>query len=185
MTTRIGNEKVLLEAEFDPRLQAYWTITALIVGLFTCVGMLWVPFQIMINRRRFESLSCELTERSLHIRKGFIFKVEKTIPLDKIQDLSLHEGPLLRYLGLCSLHVETAGQGTAQGQSDAALSGVVNATEFRNAVIERRDLVTGMAPTAAPVAAPGAGRDDVLDEIRDSVRNIERLLEERAGDARA
>ena len=38
-------------------------------------------------RRSFEMLRCELHERTLVVKRGILFRVEKTIPLDKIQDL--------------------------------------------------------------------------------------------------
>ena len=55
----------------------------------------------------------------------------------------------------------------------------MDALNFSDAVLDRRDLVTqtgGSAPTTS--ARPG-GRVDTLAEIRDSVRNIEKLLERR------
>jgi putative membrane protein len=173
------DETIRLKAHFDPRLQLYWTLLAAIIGAFTCIGLLWVPFQLMINRKRYESLECELTERSLNIRMGFLFRTEKTIPLDKIQDLSLHEGPLLRHLGLASLKVETAGGGSAQGVADATLTGVMDAIEFRDAVLDQRDQVTQTGGAAPPVVASTGSSEDVLAEIRDSVRNIQKLLEQR------
>ncbi len=43
-------------------------------------------------------------------------------------------------LGLGSLMIETAGQSSVEGQSDAGPVGVVDAREFRNRVLKRRDI---------------------------------------------
>jgi putative membrane protein len=116
-------------------------------------------------------MHAELTDRSLHLRKGVWFKVDKTIPLDKIQDVALHHGPVMQSLGLCTLRVETAG-GSAQGTADAMLTGVVDAEAFRDAILEQRDLVTANVGAAAPTSSD----TELLGEIRDSLHRIETLL---------
>jgi putative membrane protein len=170
-------ETILRKAVFDAKLPKYWTLLGTFVFLATVVGIPLIPIFLIIawpiHRARFERLECELTDRSLNVRRGLLFREEKNIPLDKIQDVAMKEGPLLRKLGLASLSVETAGQRNPEG-SDAALVGVVDAPAFRDAVLEQRDLVVAgvtLAPEAAPV--PGG---DVLIEIRDALHRIEGLL---------
>jgi putative membrane protein len=98
---------------------------------------------------------------------GVWFRQEMNIPLDKIQDVSLHHGPVLDALGLATLRVETAGGG--QQGSNATLIGVRDAEAFRAAVIARRDAIT-----AAP--KPAAPDEDLLREIRDVLVRIESKL---------
>ena len=183
-------ETVLRRAEFDPKLKFYWWLQGVFLSIVTFVGILFLPIWLLgfgqyACRRAYEHMKCSLTERELHVRKGYIFRVEKNIPLDKIQDLTVHEGPILRWLGLSSLKVETAGSGGGQGQADASLTGIVDALIFRDAVLNQRDLVVGVAgaPSAVQAADPpttGAPRDDeILAEIRDSVHRIEQLLRDR------
>ena len=181
-------ENVIREAAFDPKIQAYWFVSGLIVMVVSVIGIPLIPFWVLgvgqwLVHKQYERLRCELTDRTLNIRRGYLFRVEKNIPLDKIQDLSLHEGPLLRKLGLASLKVETAGQGAAQGVAAASLVGVVDALEFRDDVLNQRDLVVGTAPAPGAARAAGAAggeREGTLEEIRDSLLRIEKLLDERA-----
>lgn len=177
-------EVVLLEAKFDPRLKAYWMAGSQIGLFFTFIGIpimpIWWFFGRAIYEKSFDAMEFVLTERSLNIRKGFVFRVEKSIPLDKIQDVGMREGPLLRKLGLSSLAVETAGQSNPQGAADAALVGVIDAPKFRDAILEQRDKVvsSGHNGTRASAASPTALPDeDVLVAIRDSLHRIEGLLE--------
>jgi len=181
-------DNILRRAEFDPRLPKYWLLVSSIGIAATVIG---IPFLLIwllglgqyVHGRQYESLEAELTGRSLNIRRGFLFRTQKNIPLDKITDLAVNEGPVLRYLGLCSLGVETAGGGANTSMGQAQLPGVVDAEQFRDAVLAQRDLVTegGVAPaiTAAdrPQAAPADA--DTLNEIRDSLGRIERLLTDR------
>lgn len=180
---------ILLSAKFDPKLKVYWLISGCMLLTVTVFGILLIPLWLLFGRafleRRFERLTAELTPRALKLRHGYLFRVEKTIPLDKIQDMSLHEGPILRFLGLEALRVETAGQGAAQGVPDASLTGIVGARKFRDAVLARRDEVVGAVDSglasaskgaAATAQSPVAAANPLLVEIRDSLGRIEELL---------
>lgn len=181
-------EKILFQAEFDPKWKTYFFLRILFLMIITVAGVVLVPFWLLgwgqwYGKRYFDSLRCTLHERSLVIGRGIFFKRERTIPLDKIQDLTLIEGPLLNMFGLCQLTVETAGQNMSQGGSEANLVGIVEARAVRDRVLDQRDLITGRseAPVQAPQEATGAaGRTELLGQIRDSLQRIEGLLEDTA-----
>lgn len=174
-------ETVLASAQFDPRLPGYFMLQAvcvLLMGVLTIPLIpLWLLFGRAVHKKQYESFSCDLTERSLNLRRGFLFKVQKNIPLDKITDLAVNEGPVLRYLGLCSLKIETAGGGQGSTMGQALLPGVVDAVAFRDRVLNQRDLVVVGAGVSG--AADGTGDDGVLVEIRDTLLRIEKALEDR------
>jgi putative membrane protein len=180
------DERILLSARFDERLKTYWLAGGVIGMAMTVVGIPLIPFWVWgpgraLRERRFARLQADLTDRALKLRRGYLFRVEKTIPLDKITDLALHDGPILRWLGLCTIAVETAGHSAAAG-ADAHLAGVVDAMAFRDAVLRERERVTGVdggAPRALLGGPPDAAPQPVLVEIRDSLLRIERLLTER------
>lgn len=185
----MDDAEILLSARFDAKLQFYWLMQGCLVLAAMVLGIplipLWLLFGRGLVRRRFERMAAELTPRALKLRHGYIFRVEKTIPLDKIQDVSLHEGPILRHLGLEALRVETAGQSASQGMPDASLVGIVGARAFRDAILARRDDVvraTDSTPAYAPQGSTAAAQPAVAEphstllEIRDSLRRIEQLL---------
>lgn len=170
--------KIIRSATFDPRIKKYLLIYGSLILVLTIFGILLIPFFLIgapfLIRRYFDRLSAELTSRALRFEKGIIFHVERTIPLDKIQDLTFKEGPLLKAFGLSILKVETAGN-TGAGQSDLTLIGIQDASGFRNAVLEQRDKVT-----ENKYAAPEESDKltiTLLTDIRDSLHAIERSLE--------
>jgi membrane protein YdbS with pleckstrin-like domain len=171
---------ILHKVKFDPRLKTYAMLQVMGVLCITFFGIpiaiIWALVGRPIHQRQYDAMECELTERTLNYRKGFLFRVQKNVPLDKITDLALNEGPILRYFGLCSLTVETAGGGGAAATGQASLVGVMDPIEFRNAVMRQRDLVVGGGVAVA--AAPASGGEDstVLEDIRDSLGRIEQLL---------
>ena len=164
--------KVLREARFDPRLKTYELLYVALILAVTIFGipllLLWfLGIGQLITRKRYESMMCHLTERSLNFSKGFVVRVQKNVPLDKITDLGVIEGPFLRSMGLVLLKVETAGQsGTGALLS---LIGIEDALEFRDAVLKQRDKVT------AGAQAETEG-DPVLVEIRDALLRIEQKI---------
>ena len=175
------DETILQKAEFDRRVTAYWLTN----GAFICVCAvvlipvipLWLLIGAPICTRYLKSMSAEFSARSLIVKKGMLNRVEKTIPLEKITDLALYQGPIMRFYGVEGLKVETAGQSSGAG-SLVSLVGVVEARAFRDAVLTQRELLADSSTATTTPAAPTvpAGSEDmvgVLMEIRDLARRIE------------
>jgi putative membrane protein len=118
-------------------------------------------------------MECVLTNKALKVKKGMLVKIEKTIPLEKITDMGMAQGPIMRQFDLHTLTIETAGQ-SGQGAL-AALTGIVDAKEFREAVLNQRDAASVLPPSAAPEAAAQGilASSSLLAEIRDSLLRIE------------
>lgn len=79
-----------------------------------------------------------MDEKALRYRKGILVQVEKTIPLENIQDVTFIEGPILRRFHLSTLKFETAGHSAGQA-NDMHLTGIIDAQEFRNKILEARE----------------------------------------------
>ena len=173
----------LIKAEFEPRLKTYLHVTTIFVLTVTIVGIILIPFWLIIGRsyvnRYFSGLFCELTTRALHFKKGVWIRTEKTVPLDKIQDLTFKEGPLLRYFGVSYLKIETAGQ-SAQGVSDMTLYGIIDARKFREAVLDQRDITTDKSTSDAGSGSLTSGQSDAVLEtlktINETLGRIEKKI---------
>jgi membrane protein YdbS with pleckstrin-like domain len=168
--------KTLLEASFNPKIKSYllwYGVLMCIVMIFTIPFIpLWLIFASYFVNKYFERLHCELTTRSLKFNKGYIFRTEKTIPLDKIQDLTFKEGPLLKAFGLSILQIETAGS-SASASADLSLIGIVNASQFRDKVLDQRDLVT--ENTSSSPATSSDNSENVLEVLKDIRASLERI----------
>lgn len=93
-----------------------------------------------------------------------MFKVEKTIPLENIQDLTFLENPLLKIFNLRILKIETAGQSNPQG-SDMKLIGIIDTLEFKNKVLRQRELLSTEA--LSPSKTNESSHDQVLIELKE------------------
>jgi len=169
-------ERIVRTAAFDSNVCPYSLITGCIACVFTVVGLLLLPFWIIfgwdISRRQLESMECILTTKALRVKYGRWFLVEKTIPLEKITDLGVYQGPLMRRFGIFMLRVETAGQATPGAV--VSLLGIIRPKEFREAVLFQRDQLSE-SPTPEIRQEPGSAAE-VLQDIREVLLRIERHL---------
>ncbi len=167
----------ILEAQFDRGISPYQRWWGAGVLLITVVGIPLIPFWLLLSLwygpEFLRRLSARLTTHALEMRKGVFFRSESTIPLNRITDLRMHDGPLMRHYNLRGMKVETAGQSGSTG-SEGDLMGVINAAEFRDAVLRQRQKALDAEQSADPPAPGGAGGiADILSEIRDILARME------------
>ena len=179
--------ETVMEASFDPGIAGHgrWVVSLLL--LVTGIGALLIPFWLPVSRWYYPEyirrLSARLTTQAVEIRKGVFFRKEITIPLNRITDVRLHDGPIMRRYNLRGVRVETAGQAGQNAGTEGDLVGVIDAAGFRDAILRQRQEVLGgeRTPAPAPVAAPGDAQ--LLTEIRDILARIEGKLGSGNGNA--
>lgn len=186
----MAQSQVLLEGEFDPKVKTYWLLAPCFaflcsVVLIPLIPVYYVVAMLFVNRW-LAALRCTLTTRSLEIKKGIFNRVESTVPLEKITDLQMYQGPIMRAMGLRGFRVETAGQSAGPGAHLVNMIGIVDTERFRAAVLEQRDrLHTHESPTGPAMRAAAAGGVDpgelveLTREIRDSLARIETAMMQR------
>ena len=170
------NSTLVQKATFNESIKTY---ILLLVAFFLSITLVGIPLLLIwflglgqyISKRYYENLSCQLTDRHLEFKKGVLFKVEKTIPLENIQDLTFLENPILNYLGLKILKIETAGQSNPQG-SDMKLIGIIAATDFKEKVLNQREYLKTGEPSNP---SQNAGSND---QIVDLLTDIKAILNE-------
>jgi putative membrane protein len=167
---------VLLKATFNPRIKQYIFYYSALILFVTIIG---IPFLIIwlagfgqwVSRRFFDSLVCELRAKHLVFKKGPFFKVEKTIPLENIQDLAFIQNPILNAFGLQILKIETAGHSNPHG-SDMQLIGINDLEKFKDAVLEQRSVIQDAKIELS------AGNESKNLESREILLEIKNLLEQ-------
>ena len=156
----------IMAVEFDRKIIVYWWIMANLGLLVTFVGIIamvvWIPFGWIVHKKQYEHMSGALTDRSINMRMGWLFKKQQNIPLDKLTDVSIHEGPILNAFGVVRMQFETA------GAAPFILTGVKNSDQFRDLVLQQRDSLV----SAPQQSAPSDDSNDVLVEIRDILQQI-------------
>ena len=139
-------EIILNKATFNPKVKTYIFLVILFYLMITFIGWVVIPFWIFglgqwLSEKYFHTLMCELTNKNLRFSKGMIVHIEKTIPLENIQDLSFIGGPILRYFGLTLIKVETAGGGGPHNQNMMSMIGINDAENFKKEILNQREKV--------------------------------------------
>lgn len=180
----MSDHPILREAEFDrTAIKKYYLIQPVIVMICTVVMIPLIPvvvfFVWLLIDKYLDRLSCTLTERTIEIRKGVLNRIESTVPLEKVTDLMLFQGPIMRMLGLQGFRVETAGQSAGATGSLVNMIGIVDTPGFRRMVLTQRDRVVEggrRRGAASPAGSEEIDEARVLVEIRDMLGRIEQRL---------
>jgi len=171
----MNQTEIIKKADFSPKIKTYILLS---VGFFLLITIIGIPFLIVwllgfgqyFSKRYYENLNCKLTSRHLIFSKGAFFMVEKTIPLENIQDLTFLQNPILNLLELRVLKIETAGSSNPDG-SDMKLIGIVDAEKFKQQVLEQRELLVRQPNDDMSESKEGESLE-VLREIRDMLKEI-------------
>jgi putative membrane protein len=169
---------ILREAELAPNVVAYHVlaVAAALVFLFPILPII-LPITWFYYRRYYATLEVVLTTRELQVNRGIWNRQEKSIPLEKITDLAVYQGPIMRRMGLKGLQVETAGQSGA-GSALVKIVGLANTDAFRDAALDQRDKVTERIAESAPGATDAT---TLLEQIHQTLLRIEADLRNSAG----
>ncbi|MBL7889937.1 MAG: PH domain-containing protein [Bacteroidia bacterium] len=176
-----NNNPIIRTAVFNPKIKTYIFWIVVFYLIVSVVGILILPIWVFglgqwLSGKFFKTLKCELTEKNLYFSKGIILHIEKTIPLENIQDISFWGGPILRAMGLTLIKIETAGGGGAHNANMMSIPGVEQAEEFKNLILHHRERVikqkNGQAPTAI-------SENQILVEIKNELTQIKNILSQK------
>ena len=180
----MSEEKDIRKAAFDSNVCTYWLFSYAFLLTISVVGipllLLYFPIGYAFTKRYLSMMECILTNKALKVKKGILVQREKTIPLEKITDMGMVQGPIMRYFDLHTLTIETAGQ-SVQGAL-VSLTGIIDAKSFREAVLYQRDVVSAALPhsDSEPVGQETLDTGSLLSEIRDTLLRIERKIENKS-----
>ncbi|MFW5948276.1 MAG: PH domain-containing protein [Halolamina sp.] len=118
-------------------------VSALVGPLVTLVGILLLGLGYgVINATVYYGFTLRRTPEELRYERGLLQRYSGTIPLSKVQSLTIEENVLARALGYASLEIETAGQSAGQGEGGTSQSAIP---------LAKRDRVLDLTNTIEPV----------------------------------
>ncbi len=175
---------IIREVTFNPKVKTYIFIVVLFYLIISFAGLILVPFWLLgfgqwLSNKFFHTLKCQLTYKQLKFSKGLILHIEKTIPLENIQDLSFIGGPILRSFGLTMIKVETAGGGGGAAHSNMmSMIGIDNAEEFKMMILSQREKIIKEKNQGSSVSENQTNNttEKLLMEIKNELVEIKQAL---------
>ncbi len=130
-------------------------------------------------RLYYDSMWYELHDDEMRWKRGVIFRRTGIVPYNRVTNIDVKQGPVMRPLSISTVSIQTAGY-SGKGVPEISIEGIVYAEELRELL---RTMVrvcsggdgTGSGRTIPPAAMKPADLQQVLDELR----NIRALLEEK------
>lgn len=137
--------------------------------IFACI---WAPLY-------YKSVVYHLNDTEMTWKRGVFFRKTGIVPYNRITNVDIVQGPVMRIFGISHLKIETAGGGASKSSAEIQLEGIRDPEPLRQLIM---DFVRGQKPAAAatgteykPASASGADMQALLEEVA----AIRRLLEER------
>ncbi|KUG19253.1 MAG: PH domain-containing protein [Methanomicrobiaceae archaeon] len=135
-------------------------VPVLLIIAFVAV---WIPWY-------YESIRYCLTGDEITLRRGVWFRRTGIVPYNRITNVDIVQGPLMRFFGISSVKIQTAGY-SGQAVPEIRLDGMEKPEPLRETIM---GYVRGLRPVATEgAAAPEEAADPILLELR----AIRQLLE--------
>ena len=174
----ITPETILHKAIFNPQVKTYIFFIVLFYLAISIIGWIIIPFWVFglgqwLSNKFFHTLKCELINKNLRFSKGLILHMEKTIPLENIQDLSFIGGPILRSFGLTMIKLETAGGGGGtHNHNMMSMIGVIDAENFKTQILDQREKLIKEKYTYNGGGTNGATDNHLMLDIKNELVKI-------------
>lgn len=130
----------------------------------------------------YKSVVYHLNSTEMTWKRGVWFRKTGIVPYNRITNVDIAQGPIMRLFGISNLKIQTAGSSGSNGSPEISLEGMDDPEPLRAMIM---DFVRGGAPSAAATgvdvrsnSSRVAGAAD-MDALLTEVAAIRRLLEER------
>jgi uncharacterized protein len=149
---------------------------SLLIGTFFLFAILWYWVGLY-----YESMWYELREDEITWKRGVWFRTTGIVPYNRITNLDLRQGPFMRYLGISSLALQTAGY-SGQAVPEIRIEAIEHAEELRECI---RSMVRGSSArddgtgNRSIPSKPAAGGTPVDQQMLAELKSIRALLEKR------
>lgn len=139
-------------------------IFLVLLVVFIC----WIRFY-------YASMWYELRVDEMSWKRGVWFHTTGIVPYNRITNLDIRQGPVMRALGISSLSIQTAGY-SGKAVPEIRIEGIEHAEELREFI---RSMVRGCGPAHDETGAPAAGPKTTDQKILDELVKIRFLLEKK------
>jgi hypothetical protein len=149
---------------------------SLLLGTFLLFAILWYWVGLY-----YESMWYELREDEITWKRGVWFRTTGIVPYNRITNLDLRQGPFMRYLGISSLAIQTAGY-SGQAVPEIRIEAIEHAEELRECI---RSMVRGSPArddgtgNRSISSKSGTGDIPVDQQMLAELKSIRALLEKR------
>jgi len=148
------------------------------LGILGSTAVIYILLWIWVGMY-YDSMSYELREDEINWKRGVWFQTTGIVPYNRIVNLDLRQGPLMRFLGISTLAIQTAGY-SGQAVPEIKIEAIEHAEELRELIrfhvrgcLSHDDGTGSAKPSSTPSGMPTDRQ--ILAELQ----QIRSLLEQR------
>jgi membrane protein YdbS with pleckstrin-like domain len=139
------------------------TGTGIILLIIIVFVLSWIP-------RYFTSIAYELSTTEISWKRGVWFQQTGIVPYNRITNVDIMQGPLMRHFSFSALRVQTAGY-SAQAKAEIHLNGIENPKVLQEMIMGYVRSTGPVATEGEPEGLPAGPNEAVLNELR-AIRQI-------------
>jgi len=164
LSSRLASQPAAqLPSRPEPQLLTQYIITSLFA--FVAAPIVIVPLYF-----RYHTLRYRFDDDGIHASWGILFRKEVSLTYARIQDIHLKRNVLERWLGIGSVHIQTA---SGASSAELVIEGIKSFVEVRDFLYDKMRGARGTAP--ASVSHVDDEAIALLKEIRDDLRAVRTL----------
>ncbi|MEN6340957.1 MAG: PH domain-containing protein [Methanospirillum sp.] len=175
ITTLLG---VLFAAVAFGSLALLVVLPAVAYVAFVVFAVVLVAIFLVWMLLYYASMEYELRDDELSWRRGVWFRRTGIVPYNRITNIDIRQGPVMRALGISNLAIQTAGY-SGQATAEIVLEAMEHAEDLRAAVRARVRGAAGGDGTGSGPSVPAPSPADTGLQILEELRRVRALLEER------
>ncbi|MEA1986662.1 MAG: PH domain-containing protein [Candidatus Marinimicrobia bacterium] len=138
--------------------------------------IMWI-IAIPIIKLWTKNLTYFIEDDGVTIFEGVLSKRQKNIPYRAITDFVLHRSLYARFLGIGSIHIQTAGQSITATGYEGKLSGLANWDNLHQILRNKlSNIQSNSTPTTVDQNTTKSPNDNKLELILDELKSIHRVL---------
>ena len=154
-------------------------LTGAVLAGFLFLAILFIVW----TRLYYDTMEYELHEDELRWRRGVWFRTTGIVPYNRITNLDLRQGPVMRWLKISTISIQTAGY-SGQAVPEIRIEAIEQAEELREILrgyvraCSTRSDGTGTDPAASPATESPVATTGTSILILDELKKIRLLLEQ-------
>ena len=129
-----------------------------VLGVCFVFACIWAPLY-------YKSVVYHLNDTEMTWKRGVFFRKTGIVPYNRITNVDIVQGPVMRLFGISHLKIETAGGGASKSSAEIQLEGISDPEPLRQLIM---DFVRGQKPAAAATGT----------EYKSQNADLQALLEE-------
>ncbi len=122
-------------------------------------------FALLWARLYFDTVVYNLNETEIAWRRGVWFRQTGIVPYNRITNVDILQGPVMRFFGISDLRIQTAGY-SAKATAEIRLNGIADPAPLR-------DMIMGYVRERPPVAAVTGGAESARERPSPSPAGFE------------